>query len=55
MIKETETILAIKMRKMLYLGHIKRGDKYELLQLTIQGKISGRISEGYHTWKCGLT
>lgn len=50
--KEREIILTIKERKLLYLGHIMRGDKYQLLQLIVQGKISGKRSVGRrrHSW-----
>lgn len=35
-------ITTIKCRKIAYLGHILRGEKYYLLQLIIKGKIEGR-------------
>lgn len=44
--KEKELILTIKKRKLQYLGHVMRGDKYQLLQLIIQGKIMGKRSIG---------
>ena len=40
--KERELLLKIKKRKTAYLGHIVRNEKYEILQLIIQGKIEGR-------------
>ncbi|CAH2090671.1 unnamed protein product [Euphydryas editha] len=36
--KGAEVLKIIKQRKLRYLGHIMRGDKYKLLQLIIQGK-----------------
>lgn len=44
--KECEIIDTIKKRKLQYLGHIMRGQKYTLLQLIVQGKISGKRSIG---------
>lgn len=44
--KEFEIINSIKKRKLQYLGHIMRGPKYALLQLIVQGKISGKRNIG---------
>lgn len=44
--KDCEIVNTIKKRKLLYLGHIMRGRKYTLLQLIVQGKISGRRNIG---------
>ena len=44
--KEKVLILTIKKHKLQYLGHVMRGDKYQLLQLIIQGKIMGKRSIG---------
>ena len=41
-----EIVNTIKRRKLEYLGHIMRGPKYALLQLIVQGKISGKRSIG---------
>jgi len=42
--KEKELILTIKKRKLQYLGHVMRGNKYQLLQLIVHGKIMGNKS-----------
>lgn len=44
--KELEVLFTIKKRKLEFLGHISRNDKYEILQLIMQGKIIGRRSVG---------
>lgn len=44
--KETELNTEIKIRKLQYLGHVMRGDKYQLLQVIMQGKIIGKRSVG---------
>jgi hypothetical protein len=45
--KELEIMKTIKSRKLQYLGHIMRHpEKYNLLQLIIQGKIVGKRSRG---------
>lgn len=44
--KDREIINTIKKRKIEYLGHIMRNQKYQLLQLIIQGKIQGKRSAG---------
>jgi len=41
-----ELLATIKRRKTAYFGHIMRGNKYELLQLIVQGKIEGRRGVG---------
>lgn len=43
---EPEILRTIKRRKLEYLGHVMRGQRYALLQLIIQGKIQGRRSVG---------
>jgi Reverse transcriptase (RNA-dependent DNA polymerase) len=44
--KELDLTFSIKKRKLEYLGHITRGEKYRLLQLIIEGKIQGKRSVG---------
>lgn len=44
--KETEIATTIKKRKLLYMGHIMRGEKYRILQNIMQGKIQGKRSIG---------
>ena len=44
--KELEIVETIKTRKLQYLGHFMRGDRYTMLQLIIQGKIQGKRSVG---------
>lgn len=36
----------IKERKMQYLGHVLRGERYELLRLIMEGKVQGKRSVG---------
>lgn len=43
---EPEVLLNIKKRKLEYLGHLMRGQKYTFLQNIMQGKIQGRRSIG---------
>lgn len=44
--KEKELMLLIKKRKTQYFGHIMRNQKYELLQLIIEGKINNKRGPG---------
>ena len=44
--KEREALLTIKKRKLLYMGHVMRGEKYQTLQVIMQGKIQGKRSMG---------
>uniref|UniRef100_A0A8D8UV16 Craniofacial development protein 2 n=2 Tax=Cacopsylla melanoneura TaxID=428564 RepID=A0A8D8UV16_9HEMI len=44
--KEKEVQKEVKRRKLVYLGHIMRGSRYEILHLIIQGKIMGTRSVG---------
>ena len=44
--KEREVILTIKRRKLLYMGHVMRGEKYQILRIIMQGKIQGKRSVG---------
>ncbi|XP_071577336.1 uncharacterized protein [Temnothorax nylanderi] len=44
--KQKELMLAIRERKTRYIGHLMRGERYELLRLIIQGKIQGKRSIG---------
>ncbi|CAG9838969.1 unnamed protein product [Diabrotica balteata] len=44
--KERELMLIIKERKTQYFGHIIRNQKYELLQLIIEGKVSSKREPG---------
>ena len=41
-----ELLTIIKVRKVSYLGHVLRGERYELLHLIIKGKIEGRRGVG---------
>lgn len=43
---ERQLIINIKCRKIAYLGHVLRGEKYHLLQLVIKGKIEGKRGVG---------
>lgn len=43
---ERELLTTIKIRKLSYLGHILRGQKYRVLQLILKGKIEGRRGIG---------
>ncbi|CAG9827859.1 unnamed protein product [Diabrotica balteata] len=42
--KQCEVLNSIKIRKLKYLGHIMRGEKYEILRNIMQGKIKGKRS-----------
>lgn len=44
--KKLELLKTIKRRKLQYLGHIMRSDKYNLLRLILEGKIQGRRRSG---------
>lgn len=44
--KDKELLSTVKERKLKYVGHIMRGDRYEVLRLVIEGKIEGRRSVG---------
>jgi len=44
--KQRELLLTMKKRKVAYFGHVIRGQKYELLQLIVQGKIEGKRGVG---------
>ena len=44
--KTNDVTFTIKRRKMEYLGHIMRNNKYRLLQLILQGKVDGRRRGG---------
>lgn len=44
--KDCEVIKTIKTRKLQYLGHLMRGEKYSLLRNIMQGKIRGKRSVG---------
>lgn len=50
--KEKEVASTIKQRKLEYLGHILRHEKYRLLQLILQGKIDSKRGPGRrrHSW-----
>lgn len=50
--KEKEISLTVKKRKLEYLGHLMRHDKYRLLQLIVQGKIDSKRGPGRrrHSW-----
>lgn len=44
--KPLELLLTVRERKTKYIGHVMRGEKYELLRLIIEGKIQGKRSVG---------
>lgn len=44
--KELEVLNEVKKRKLVYLGHIMWGSKYEILHLISQGKIMSKRSIG---------
>lgn len=44
--KEREILNTIKLRKLGYFGHIMRNQQYQILQLTIQGKVEGKRGSG---------
>ena len=44
--KDMEILRSVKIRKMSYLGHVMRNEKYQLIQLILQGKIEGSRSQG---------
>lgn len=44
--KQKELLNTIKERKLQYLGHVMRGERYELLRLIIEGKVQGKRSVG---------
>ena len=44
--KRKEILNTVKIRKLQYLGHVMRGEKYHLLQLVIQGKLQGKRRPG---------
>lgn len=44
--KHKELLTTIKERKLQYLGHIMRGERYEILRLIMEGKIQGKRSVG---------
>jgi hypothetical protein len=46
MCKQKELLRIIKERKMQYLGHVLRGERYELLQVILEGKVQGKRSVG---------
>jgi hypothetical protein len=50
--KEREVGISIKKRKLEYLGHVMRHNKYRVLQLIVQGKIDSRRGPGRrrHSW-----
>ena len=43
---ERELLRCIKVRKLSYLGHVMRGERFNLLRLIIEGKIEGRRGVG---------
>lgn len=44
--KNKELLLTVKERKLQYIGHIMRGERYEILRLIIEGKVEGKRSVG---------
>lgn len=44
--KEKEVMKTVKERKLSYFGHIMRNDKYNILQLVMQGKINSKRGPG---------
>ena len=55
--KHKELVLAVKERKILYLGHVMRGERYEILRLIIEAKIQGirSVRRRRYFWLKGLT
>lgn len=47
MIKDREPLIAIKRRKMTYLGHAISNERYQFLELTPTRKIKGRRGIGF--------
>ncbi|XP_071581636.1 uncharacterized protein [Temnothorax nylanderi] len=43
---QRELLITVKCRKIEYLGHVLRGEKYRLLQLILKGRIEGRRGIG---------
>lgn len=39
MTKQKDVVVTIKMSKFQYLGHVTRGDKYQLLQMMMQERL----------------
>lgn len=44
--KDKEIMRTVKERKLAYFGHIMRNEKYEILHLTMQGKMDGKRGPG---------
>ncbi len=44
--KDRELLFTLKKRKLTYLGHVLRGEKYEILRVILEGKIVGKRSVG---------
>lgn len=44
--KDLEIMRTVKTRKLSYLGHVMRNEKYHLIQLILQGKIEGKRTQG---------
>lgn len=46
--KQKQLLNIIKERETQYFGHVLRGERYYLLQLTIEGNVQGKRSLGTH-------
>ena len=46
-----EFLVKLKRQKISYFAHVMRGNKYELLQLIIEGKIEGKHGQIFRTWE----
>lgn len=44
--KEQELLKTVKVRKLQYIGHVIRGDRYKMLRLIMDGRIEGKRSVG---------
>lgn len=44
--KDKEVVKTVKPKKLQYFGHLLRGQKYQFLQLILNGKICGKRSKG---------
>lgn len=44
--KDKKILKTVKIRKLEYFGHMMRGQKYQILQLILEGKLCGERSRG---------
>ncbi|KAG8232690.1 hypothetical protein J437_LFUL011307 [Ladona fulva] len=47
---DCQLLRTVKRRKLAYVGHVIRGEKYFLLQITIKGKTEGKRVVGRREW-----